>query len=64
MNFMYDIVFTNREKITYDSYLPFLIFDNADASPLLETISKMDPTSNQTKAIDELSIDLFHAGGW
>lgn len=61
MNFMYDIVFTNREKITYDSYLPFLIFDNADASPLLETISKMDPTSNQTKAIDELSIDLFHA---
>ena len=61
MNFMYDIVFTNREHITYDSYLPFLIFDNPEASTLLDTISKLDPTSNQTKAIDELSIDLFHA---
>jgi DNA phosphorothioation-dependent restriction protein DptF len=61
MNFMYDIVFSNREKKTYDSYLPFLIFDNTAASPLLETISKMDPTSNQTKEIDELSVDLFHA---
>ena len=27
MNFMYDIVISNKEKINYDSYLPFLIFD-------------------------------------
>lgn len=61
MNFMYDIVISNKEKINYDSYLPFLIFDNAETSKLLKTISFMDPTNNQNREVDELSVRLFHS---
>lgn len=60
MNFIYDILISNREKINYDSYLPFLIFDNAETSPLLKTISLMDPTNNQSRKVDELSTTLYH----
>ena len=61
MNFMYDIVISNKEKINYDSYLPFLIFDNAETLKLLKTISFMDPTNNQNREVDELSVRLFHS---
>lgn len=61
INFMYDIVISNKEKINYDSYLPFLVFDNAATSTLLRTISLMDPTNNQNKEVDKLSVKLFHA---
>lgn len=61
MNFIYDILISNKEKINYDSYLPFLVFDNSETSALLKTISLMDPTNNQNREVDKLSVNLFHS---
>lgn len=60
-NFFFDITMPRDEYSSYDSYLPYLIFENANRSELLTLISTLDPIKNQTRRIDEVSIELYHA---
>ncbi|AGY82892.1 DNA phosphorothioation-dependent restriction protein DptF [Carnobacterium inhibens] len=59
-NFFFDISIPRNEKSSYDSYLPYLLFENANRSELLTLISTLDPIKNQTRGIDEVSIELYH----
>ena len=60
-NFFYDISIPRDNKSSYDSYLPYLLFESANRSELLTIISTLDPIRNQTRKIDEISIELYHA---
>lgn len=60
-NFFFDITMPRNEKNNYDSYLPYLLFENSDKSELLALIHSMDPIKNQTRKIDEASIEIYHA---
>lgn len=60
-NFFYDISIPRDNKSSYDSYLPYLLFESAKRSELLTIISTLDPIRNQTRKIDEISIELYHA---
>lgn len=59
-NFFFDISMPRDENSSYNSYLPYLLFENANRSELLTLISTLDPIKNQTRGIDEVSIELYH----
>jgi len=60
-NFFYDICMPKDNNSSYDSYLPFLLFENKTKSEIIDAINFMDPIKNQTNEIDSLSIELYHA---
>lgn len=60
-NFFFDITMPRDSRNSYDSYLPFLLFESEKRSELLTIIGTMDPISNQTRNIDEISIEIYHA---
>lgn len=60
-NLFYEICAPRDERESYDSYLPFLLFDNSTKSRLLQTISYFDPAKSQTRKIDEIALKLYHA---
>ncbi|MGM0125651.1 DNA phosphorothioation-dependent restriction protein DptF [Enterococcus sp. AZ194] len=60
-NFFFDICMPRDVKSNYDSYLPYLLFKSANRSELLTLINTLDPMRNQTRKIDETSIELYHA---
>lgn len=60
-NFFYDITMPRDEKNNYNSYLPFLLFENERRSELLRVVSLLDPIRNQTKKVDETAIELYQA---
>lgn len=60
-NFLFDITMPRDEKSSYNSYLPYLLFDNGNRSELLRIISTLDPIKSQTRAIDELSVEIYQA---
>lgn len=60
-NFFFDISMPRDDRSSYDSYLPYLLFQSEKRSELLTIISTLDPIKNQTREIDELSIELYHA---
>lgn len=60
-NFFFDITVPRDNKSRYNSYLPYLLFENSARSELLNLISTLDPIKNQTRKIDEVSIELYHA---
>lgn len=60
-NFFYDICMPRDDKSNYDSYLPYLLFQNAGRSELLTLISTLDPIRNQTREIDAVTVELYQA---
>lgn len=60
-NFFFDISMPRDMNSGYNSYLPYLLFESANRSDLLTLISTLDPIKNQTRGIDEVSIELYHA---
>ncbi len=59
-NFFYDITIGNKED-NYKSALTYLLFENFDKSDLLNVISNLDPIKNNSKKIDEESIEIYHS---
>ncbi|MGO4938196.1 DNA phosphorothioation-dependent restriction protein DptF [Fundicoccus sp. Sow4_H7] len=60
-NLFYEICHPRDDRSSYDSYLPFLLFDNASKSSLLYIMNLFDPAKSQTRKIDEIAIQLYHA---
>lgn len=60
-NLFYDICNPRDSRESFDSYLPYLLFDNANKSELLTIMSYFDPAKVQTRATDETAIQLYHA---
>lgn len=60
-NFFFDISMPRDANSAYNSYLPYLLFENNKRSDLLTLISTLDPIKKQTRKIDEASIELYHA---
>ncbi|MGL5098996.1 MAG: hypothetical protein ACRC6B_02995, partial [Fusobacteriaceae bacterium] len=55
LNFMYDILSQEREIF-------ISIFNSPDRSPLLNYLSKFDPTGLRNKETDEITLQLFNHG--
>lgn len=60
-NFFYEICTPRDTKESYNSYLPYLLFDNTSKSNLLTIINSCDPARYQTRKIDEKAIQIYHA---
>ncbi|MCA9766996.1 MAG: DNA phosphorothioation-dependent restriction protein DptF, partial [Carnobacterium sp.] len=64
-NFIYDIIVPSedaKEKIT--GFLPYLLFENKEKSPILNSISKLDPVNIQNNQIDQLNIELYNTNNY
>lgn len=60
-NFFYDITMPRDNNSSFNSYLPFLLFENTNKSELLTIINLLDPIRKQTRKVDEISIEMYHA---
>lgn len=60
-NLFYDICSPRDDRQLYDSYLPYLLFDNSSKSSILTIMNHFDPAKLQTRKIDETAIHLYHA---
>lgn len=63
LNFIHDIIVpsnieTNSIIEELEAFLPNLIFDSPDRSPLLSVLSKLDPVHFRSKKIDEVLMQL------
>lgn len=60
-NFIYDIIVPLNEKSDYQSTLPYLLFESNQKTTILNCISKLDPSTSQTKEIDKLNIEFYNS---
>lgn len=60
-NFFYDICLPIEGTKEAESYLPYLLFESPQASHLLNLMHLSDPAKSQSRIINELAIELYHA---
>lgn len=63
-NFFYDICYPGINNKNKYNLLPSLLFENKNKSKLLNIISKFDPIIDQTKEIDDITIELYHSNDY
>ncbi|MGN5882229.1 DNA phosphorothioation-dependent restriction protein DptF [Staphylococcus simulans] len=59
-NFIHDIIVPDNNKEN-NNLLMNLLFESADRSPLLKSISSQDPSKIQNYKIDKLNVELYNA---
>lgn len=60
-NFFYDICIPSENTDSMKETLPYLLFENSNKTDLLTIINSFDPILNQTKSIDQISVNLYHS---
>lgn len=60
-NFFYDICMPIEDTASPYSYLPYLLFESPRRSHLLTLMHSSDPARSQSKEINELAVELYHA---
>lgn len=64
LNFIYDILMPRNNKEDYDSYLPFLLFENQNGSEILSLMSYLDPVKMDSKNMNKLMIELYQSSDY